>query len=96
MATVAPSNLPSLRGLLGEGFTIRRCALVYGGLQRLLVLRDLERAAPRWIAARRVRADDYDAHQAALADGLFGFGYVEGEAGAGYVVYGRAELGTPG
>lgn len=91
LATVAPNNLPSLRGLLGEGFAIRGCALVYGGLERLLVLRDLERAAPAWRAMRRVRADDYGAHRAALADGLFGFGYAEDEAGGGCVVYGRID-----
>lgn len=72
-ATVAPENMRSLRGLLKEGFVVRRYAIVYGGLARLVVLRDLLLPpAPPPAAKVHVAAADHAGHQAALAEGLRG------------------------
>jgi hypothetical protein len=73
-ATVAPENMRSLRGLLNEGFAVRRYAVVYGGLARLVVLRDLLASAPRSGDVRlQVEAGDHQGHQRALDEGLVGF-----------------------
>lgn len=73
-ATVAPENMRSLRGLLLEGFTVRGYAVVYGGLARLLVQRDLLLPPPpEWAARRRVAHGDHEGHRRALTDGLHGF-----------------------
>lgn len=72
-ATVAPENMRSLRGLLKEGFTVRRYALVYGGLARLVVQRDLLLPMPPAVASQvHVAAADHAGHQRALAQGLQG------------------------
>jgi hypothetical protein len=73
-ATVAPENMRSLRGLLKEGFTVRRYAIVYGGLARLVVQRDLLLPAPQPVEAKmQVAAADHEGHQRALAEGLQGY-----------------------
>lgn len=72
-ATVAPENMRSLRGLMQEGFTVRRYAVVYGGLARLVVQRDLLLPIPPRVAVRlRVAAADHAGHRRALAQGLHG------------------------
>lgn len=72
-ATVAPENMRSLRGLLNEGFTVRRYAVVYGGLARLVVQRDLLLPAPPAVPSQvHVAAADHEGHQRALAQGLQG------------------------
>lgn len=73
VATVAPENMRSLRGLTLEGFSVCGYALVYGGLARLLVQRDLLQPEEPWMACRRVAHGDHAGHQRALADGLRGF-----------------------
>jgi hypothetical protein len=72
-ATVAPENMRSLRGLLKEGFVVRRYAIVYGGLARLVVQRDLLLPLPQPAATKvQVAAGDHVGHQRALAEGLQG------------------------
>ncbi|GAB2839118.1 hypothetical protein GCM10027277_02590 [Pseudoduganella ginsengisoli] len=72
-ATVAPENMRSLRGLLKEGFTVRRYAIVYGGLARLVVQRDLLLPPPQSsMTQMHVAACDHAGHQRAMADGLQG------------------------
>jgi hypothetical protein len=71
---VAPENMRSLRGLLKEGFTVRRYAIVYGGLARLVVQRDLLLPVPQPVEAKvHVAAADHEGHQRALAEGLQGY-----------------------
>jgi hypothetical protein len=72
-ATVSPNNWFSLRGLLDAGFTVSGFAVVYGGLDRLLLMRNLEVHAVAWRPAYSVTSDDIAAHQAALAGGLLGY-----------------------
>lgn len=89
-ATVAPENMRSLRGLLKEGFTIRRYALVYGGLPRLIVQNDLAQRPPAWRKQHHVGAGDHAGHQSALAEGLTGYACWQDEERRWHVDYGRA------
>lgn len=89
-ATVAPENMRSLRGLLKEGFTIRRYALVYGGLPRLIVQNDLASQAPAWRKQCHVAAGDHAGHRRALAEGLIGHGCWQDEETRWHVDYGQA------
>jgi hypothetical protein len=89
-ATVAPSNMRSLRGLLKEGFTIHQYALVYGGLPRLIVMHDLLRPAPQWQVVTRVSVNDHLGHQQALAAGLTGYDCWQADDMNWYIQYGKA------
>lgn len=96
-ATVAPANLRSLRGLLKEGYTIHRYALVYGGMPRLIVMRDLLAPPRQWRAAMLVDAQDHAGHQQALAAGMVGYACSQDDAGAWLIEYGQyGEPGEPG
>ena len=95
-ATVAPENMRSLRGLLKEGFTVRRYAIVYGGLARLVLLRDLLLAVPPHTgrdgsdprrARRQVAAGDHARHRQALAEGLHGIECWQDAAHQWWVAY---------
>lgn len=88
-ATVAPENLRSLRGLLKEGYTIQRYALVYGGLARLVTTRDLLRPVRDWTLVTRVPLADHPGHQRALADGLTGYGCWRDTELNWHIQYGR-------
>jgi hypothetical protein len=95
-ATVAPENMRSLRGLLKEGFTIHRYAIVYGGLARLIVQRDLLAPAPQWQLASRVPVPDHPGHQSALAAGLVGYDCWQDEDKTWHIDYGvQAKLIRP-
>lgn len=87
-ATVSPDNIRSMRGLFRAGFEVYRYAIVYGGLARLVMRRDLgiERAA--WELEMRVPARDHLAHRAALAAGLTGYACRQDEQGAWHIDYG--------
>lgn len=89
-ATVAPENMRSLRGLLLEGFVVRRYAIVYGGLARLVVQRDWLAPAPSFGEARlRVSAGDHQGHRQALAEGLVGYRCWQDGAQQWFVDYGQ-------
>ena len=88
-ATVAPENIRSTRGLLGAGLQVRRFALLYGGLPRLVLRRDLERQHTPRRAELSVPVADGHAHQRALALGLAGFACRQAPDGAWVVDYGR-------
>jgi hypothetical protein len=87
-ATVSPRNYASLRGLLSSGFTIIGYALIYGGLERLLLMRDLSVETVIWRPGQSVVASDVNAHCAALANGLFGYACNESRDGNWCVDYG--------
>lgn len=89
-ATVSPHNLRALRSVLRAGLRIERFGMLYGGLPRLIVLRHPRAAPPRLEQARLVEAGDHDGHQAALADGLVGYGCLQRDDGAWLVQYGAA------
>ncbi|MES2259262.1 MAG: hypothetical protein V4724_12115 [Pseudomonadota bacterium] len=88
-ATVAPENMRSLRGLLKEGFTVRRYAVVYGGLVRLIVQNDLaQQPPPVWRKRQHIASGDRAGHQRALSEGLVGYACWTDEAHQWYVDYG--------
>lgn len=75
--TAAPNNIPSLRALLGEGFSIAAFAFVYGGSARLVMTRDLRLRLMAASSGCTVELDDFPGHQSALAAGLRGVRYDE-------------------
>lgn len=87
-ATVAPENMRSLRGLLKEGFTIHGYAIVYGGLARLIVMRDLLKPAAEWHLETLVPVTNHQAHQLVLTEGLTGFGCWQDEDQSWHIQYG--------
>lgn len=89
LATVAPENMRSLRGLLLQGYAVHGYATVYGGLPRLLMARDLLRPPRQWRLARQVPAPDHTGHQLALAAGLRGYGCQQDAAKAWHIEYGE-------
>jgi hypothetical protein len=89
-ATVSPSNMTSMRGLLESQFEIRTYGLLYGGLPRLVMQRDLRNENRRWVLQHKVLSTDAVAHQAALAEGLNGFACEEDAQGKWLIHYGYA------
>ncbi|CAN7375826.1 hypothetical protein LJR289_002197 [Pseudoduganella sp. LjRoot289] len=89
-ATVAPENMRSLRGLLLEGFSVRRYAIVYGGLARLVMLRDLAQPPVRWNKQHEVASNDHISHRMALSEGLVGYECWQDQDQRWYVNYGTA------
>lgn len=87
-ATVSPRNLRSLRSMFRAGFTVHAAALMYGGLERLLLSRDTLAVAPQAAPVLRVDAGDFGAHQAALAAGLVGLDLLQEPGGAWRAGYG--------
>ena len=87
-ATVAPRNLRSLCSMFRAGFTVHAAGLMYGGLERLLLLRDTLNDAQPAAPVLRVDAGDFCAHQAALAAGLAGLDLRQEPGGAWRVGYG--------
>jgi hypothetical protein len=75
--TVAPTNRPSLRALLGAGFCVTAFAFMYEGAARLVMTKDLQAALPPADTGLDVALDDFAGHQAALAAGMRGRSYLE-------------------
>ena len=91
-ATVSPENMNSLRGLLEAGFYIKNFAHLYGGLARLVMLRDLDEQRSSWNLCAAVIANDQPGHQAVLAKAWFGYGLTETQAGVCQVLYGTQKI----
>ncbi|WP_334190284.1 hypothetical protein [Noviherbaspirillum sp.] len=87
-ATVAPGNIPSMRGLFEARFQVKKFSMLYGGLSRLVLKKDLKVAEPDWVLQHRVAATDEPGHQSALKEGLTGFGCSQREDGVWQVHYG--------
>jgi ribosomal protein S18 acetylase RimI-like enzyme len=88
-ATVAPENIRSVRSLLAAGLQVRRFALLYGGLPRLVLRRDLaHQRTPRQIELS-VHLADTPAHQRALDRGLVGHACRQASDGSWLLDYGR-------
>lgn len=89
-STVAPENIRSVRGLFRSGLRVRQFAPMFGGLMRLIVMRDLQGAEPEWRHALDVALPDHDGHQKAVDDGMTGY-RVKPLAGGSWVM----EYGYP-
>jgi GNAT superfamily N-acetyltransferase len=88
VASVAPANIRSLRGLLDSGMLVRRFAMLYGGLPRLVLQRELARSPPPPVAQLSVPARDAAAHRSAIDAGLTGYACRQSADGAWLVDYG--------
>jgi hypothetical protein len=93
-ATVAPANTVSLNGMLKAGFAITDYALIYDGLERLILKRDLHAMQFLWRSVTTIKASDAVAHRRALAQGLQGFACCRTQSGEWQVQYGTAESDT--
>ena len=93
-ATVAPSNTVSMNGMLKAGFAITDFAMVYDGLERLILKRDLNAAHTDWRTVTTIKAADAVAHRRAMAQGLQGFACSRTQAGEWQVQYGFPESDT--
>ncbi len=80
-ATVSPENTVSLRGLMEAGFLVTNFAMMYGGLARFILQKNLELPAAAWSLEQKIDTCNRSAHQAALALGLSAFAC--GQAGSG-------------
>ena len=89
-ATVSPLNVRAMTSMLRAGFTIHGHALMYGGLERLLMQRDVRLDGTTWTMAAQVPATDGAAHRRALDAGLVGFALERCGAGQWLVSYGYA------
>jgi hypothetical protein len=87
-ATVSPTNLISLRGLFRQGFIIQKYAEVYGGLPRLLLVRDLQTQSHAWQHILVVANTDFQGHCAALQLGLSGYGCIQDHDHSWLISYG--------
>ncbi|MES2072174.1 MAG: hypothetical protein V4488_17595 [Pseudomonadota bacterium] len=87
-ATVSPDNIVSLRGLLEAQFAVRNFAMLYGGLARLILLRDTRIVDPAWSLEKKIGAGNRAAHQAALAMGLSAYACSQTASGAWQLHYG--------
>ncbi len=96
LATVAPENMRSLRGLLLHGYAVHGYATIYGGLPRLLMARDLLQPRQQWQLALKVAAADHIGHRMALAEGLLGYGCQQDYAKAWHIKYGKPAPAGPG
>ena len=72
-ATVAPENIRSVRGLFRSGLHVRAFGVMYGGLPRLIVYRDLMAPEREWRHVLSVPLRDHAGHRHALGEGLTGF-----------------------
>ena len=90
-ATVAPSNTISMNSMLKAGFTIVDYGLIYDGLERLILKRDLTAAPAVWRPVTTIKAADALAHRRALAMGLQGYSCSRTKQGEWQVQYGIAE-----
>lgn len=87
--TVSPRNTRSLKNLLDAGFRIRRAEYLYGGYERLILMRDLICEAQSYAGIRSVLAEDFVQNLAAIREGLSGFKLFWNEENKAMIHYGR-------
>ncbi len=87
-ATVSPDNMRSMRGLFGASFEVHHFAIIYGGLTRLIMKRNLAAERQAWEREIGVRVTDHTGHRSALAAGLIGYALVQDGQGAWSIEYG--------
>ncbi|GGC78397.1 hypothetical protein [Undibacterium terreum] len=87
-ATVSPENIVSLRGLLEAEFVVSTFAMLYGGLVRFILKKNLEAPQLCWSLEKKVDASDRTAHQEALALGLSAYACSQTSGGSWQLHYG--------
>ncbi len=88
-ATVAPHNLRALRSLFHAKLEVHAYGLMYGGMVRLIVKRDLALPVPDWRRVCQVDVSDHAGLQAALADGLVGHACSQHAKGSWQIDFGK-------
>ena len=88
-ATVSPRNIQTLKNTFNAGFRIMQAELLYGGYERLILVRDLRGGLPRFIGFQSVIAEDFSQHINAIRAGLAGFELLRNDQGQAIVQYGR-------
>ncbi len=87
-ATVSPENTVSLRGLMEAGFLVTNFAMMYGGLARFILRKNMELPAAEWSLEQKIDTCDRSAHQAALALGQSAYACRLAESGNWQLHYG--------
>ncbi len=86
--TVSPRNPKSLKNLLQSGFRIVEAALLYGGYQRLILVRDSGFQMTELKSTRLVVADQFELSVDAIRSGLCGFELTSNAKGQAVIHYG--------
>lgn len=81
--------------MIGYGVLVHGFALMYAGLPRLIVQRELRLVRPCFESVVAVRLSDHAAHQAALSQGLIGHACRQDEGDNWRWHYGRASQTRP-
>jgi hypothetical protein len=89
--TVSPENIRSMRGLFHAGMEVHAFALMFGGLARLLLKRELAPGKRSWRHALSVAVADHQGHEAALAAGLRGYACRQDGEGKWHIAYGTPD-----
>ncbi len=87
--TVSPRNMKSFKNLLNAGFCIEQAGLLYGGYERLILLRDLRGVLPSFVRSASVLAENFAQHRDAIKTGLAGFELSLSDQGLAIIQYGR-------
>jgi len=89
--TVSPSNLKSLKNLLASGFLVIQATFLYGGHERLILVRHLGyRAGTRYHRTKTVALKRFDESLEAIRSGLCGFELAWDEQGQAFMHYGTS------
>jgi len=89
--TVSPRNTRSLQNLLSSGFRIARGAMLYGGFERLILVRDMRWMPLPFVGVQSAIADNFKQSLDAIRKGLFGFSLTWNDHGEAVIQYGREQ-----
>jgi GNAT superfamily N-acetyltransferase len=89
--TVSPRNTRSLQNLLASGFRIARGAMLYGGFERLILVRDMRWMPLQIVGVQSAIADNFKQSLDAIRKGLFGFSLTWNDHGEAIIQYGREQ-----
>jgi GNAT superfamily N-acetyltransferase len=87
--TVSPRNTRSLQNLLASNFRIARGGMLYGGFERLVLLRDMRWMQNQFVGVQTAIADNFKQSLDAIRKGLFGFSLTWNDHGEAVIQYGR-------
>lgn len=88
-ATVSPRNLKSIKNLLTSGFLVIQATLLYGGHERLILVRHLgSHAGTGYYRTKTIALNRFDESIEAIRSGLCGFELAWDEQGQAFMHYG--------
>ena len=74
--TVAPMNIPSLKDKFSQHMHIGAFKEKYEGMQRYILVKDLENPVPKYTDHTAAKIDDLEAQKLLLEDGYAGIGFL--------------------